>query len=338
MGFDKDGYWSPREILGYNAKYNIILSERGRGKTVALKKLMVQQDGEFMCLYRDGKDLEHSIKSWTGDLVRFAGYDPDQFTWEGDEGSAMNLYMDGKLKGYFRYLTGANHIKQENFPDTLNYVWLDEFIPILWKKLPGVKSEGKTLRTIMKTIDHDTVHPRETRGFKKLRCFLVGNPHTWDNPMLSYFHVGAELGYGVHRIGPDIVLEHIAPLEKEDDKEDVESFLGAEVHRADGWKEELDFICPIPKAAVPIFSVRVESQYFHILRASDGRLFVTSAAKHAQIGKTRIYGGLVARKAGERALEKSTFLKSCEDRILSGGFCYPDVNTKFAWQNALEDL
>ena len=63
MGFDKEGYWSPREILGYNAKYNIILSERGRGKTVALKKLMVQQDGEFMCLYRDGKDLEHSIKS-----------------------------------------------------------------------------------------------------------------------------------------------------------------------------------------------------------------------------------------------------------------------------------
>ena len=30
---DENGYYSLREILGYNAKYSIVLSDRGRGKS-----------------------------------------------------------------------------------------------------------------------------------------------------------------------------------------------------------------------------------------------------------------------------------------------------------------
>ena len=36
MGVDKEGYYTLRDILGYNCKVNIVLSDRGRGKSTEL--------------------------------------------------------------------------------------------------------------------------------------------------------------------------------------------------------------------------------------------------------------------------------------------------------------
>lgn len=338
MGFDKDGYWSPREILGYtDAKFMIILSDRGRGKTVALKNFMITQPGEFMALYRDSSDMAHAIQSWTDDLVRYKGFNAESFEFVGSEKDGFSLLYNGVVKGYFRYLSAVNHIKQEGFPDTLNFVWLDEFIPMVQKKLQGVKSEGDALRTIMKTIDHDSAHPRETRGYKPLRCFLVGNPHNWNNPLLSYFHVDAAVGYGVHRIGPGIVCEHIPPIEDlHVGGQTVDEFLGEEVHRADGWKAQVGFIRKIPTGAVPIYSVRVDRRFYHILKSSAGDVFVREADGHCPI-KWK-YGTTEGMIPGEKNVLSGGFLKATQRRIQDGGFYYPDINVKFNFQNDINEL
>lgn len=337
MGFDKEGYWSPREILGYGSKYMIVLSDRGRGKTVSLKDFMIQQKGEFMALYRDSADMAHAIQSWTDDLIRYKGYTAEAFEFEGSEKDGFSLKYHGAVKGYFRYLSAVNHIKQEGFPDTLNYVWLDEFIPMVYKKLQGVKSEGDALRTILKTIDHDSAHPRETRGYKKLRCFLVGNPHNWNNPLLSYFHVEPGLGYGLHRIGPDIVLEHIEPLAEEEKKgpQTVDEFLGEEVHKADGWRAQTGFIHAVPRGSVPEVSLRLGRRYYGVLKASSGDMYVKEYSGHCC---SRRYGTTDGMVKGEQNICGSVILKAIEKRVLNGGFMYESVNTKFNFQNDLEEV
>ena len=67
---DENGYYSLREILGYNAKYSIVLSDRGRGKSFGTKHFLMAQDGEFMCVYRQIPDLRKAIGSWIDPLCQ----------------------------------------------------------------------------------------------------------------------------------------------------------------------------------------------------------------------------------------------------------------------------
>ena len=46
MGVDKDGYYTLRDILGYNCKVNIVLSDRGRGKSYGTKLFLMRQEGD----------------------------------------------------------------------------------------------------------------------------------------------------------------------------------------------------------------------------------------------------------------------------------------------------
>ena len=64
-----DGYYSLREILGYNAKYNVVLSDRGRGKSFAAKHFLMGQDGQFMCLYRQVPDMRMAVADWVKPLL-----------------------------------------------------------------------------------------------------------------------------------------------------------------------------------------------------------------------------------------------------------------------------
>ena len=57
----EDGYYSYREVLGYGAKWNFVLGDRGRGKSYGAKKLLLGGDGTFMCLYRNVADLELAV-------------------------------------------------------------------------------------------------------------------------------------------------------------------------------------------------------------------------------------------------------------------------------------
>ena len=117
---DENGYYSYREVLGYGAKWNFVLGDRGRGKSYGAKKLLLGSEGTFMCLYRNVADLELAVHDWLEPMFH-EGYQPEQFEWESaGKTGGTNLLMNGLVKGYFRCLTQVNHIKQEWFPDDLN--------------------------------------------------------------------------------------------------------------------------------------------------------------------------------------------------------------------------
>lgn len=322
MGIGEDGYYSLRDILGYGCKYNIVLSDRGRGKSYGTKLFLMKQEGTFMCVYRQKPDMSSAIGSWIDPLVE-QGYNAAAFEWEGSDEEGWQLLFNGTVKGYFRYLTAVNRIKQEMFPDNLNWVWWDEFIPLVYKKLGGVTSEGDALRTILKTIEHDTTHTRTEKGLKPLRVLMYANPFTWDNPLLSYFHINGLLGPGIHRAGPGVAWELLAP--HEGDSQDAEAFLGDEVYKNMGFMDEAGFVEDIPKGARVMYQVRIEKNTYWIVRKD--KLYIKRAPKILK--GERCYGTLKGRQDYELSWEDTGIRIWMQKCAQAGTLRYADINVKF---------
>lgn len=332
MGIGKDGYYTLRDILGYNAKYNIVLSDRGRGKTYGTKRFLWTQPGEFMCLYRQKPDMAAAIGSWLDPLKKM-GFDLSEVSWEGNDTDGYQLMDGDRVRGYFRTIAAVNRVKQEFFPDTLDWVWWDEFIPMAWTKIPGISSEGDALRTIYKTIDHDTEHPREERGYRPLRVLMYGNPRTWDNPILSYFDVDPLKGIGIHRAKKDTVCEILEPLERNED----------EVDRNMAFLSQGSFCSPIPKGSAPVASFRLGTEFYVLYQSQDGRYWIKRTKQHAGIVSRRsgmqiCYGTLEGLREEERCLEDTAYPQRLRTMMYRGQLRFENLNTKFDFMRAMSDL
>lgn len=335
MGYGKDGRYTYRDILGYNAKYNFVFSQRGLGKTFQAKLGLLNSEGTSMCLYRQQPDMQQAMGSWIDDPIK-AGWDKESFNWEGSDKTGWVLEVNGKPKIWFRALTMVNHIKQESFPDDMNWVWMDEFIPLAYRKLAGIASEGDAIRAIVKTIDHDTVYSRESKGLKPLRVIMTANPFTWNNPILSYFHI-IPRGYGIWRVGPDIVAEMVEPIKNESDgKMTVDEFLGDEVNVNQGWLEAGHFVSPLPKGAVPVYAFRLGDGHF--TRWKSGRRVWITTSKPADVPKEiTTFGTWDELKEYEEPITKSMG-KALQREAYQGLLRYDDVNTKYDYLRCVTNL
>lgn len=343
MGLDENGYYSLRQILGYNCKYNIVLSDRGRGKTYGTKAFLMSQPGEFMCLYRTTADLDSAVESWVDSLYE-QGYEPEAFEWEPTKYGAQLKY-GGYVKGYFRALSMVNHVKQETFPDTLNWVWLDEFIPLVYKKLAGVSSEGDAIRAIVKTIEHDTVHPREEKGLKPVRVLMYANPFTWNNPILSYFRCEPR-GYGIWKVGPGVACEVLEPMPSpQEGKMTVDDFLGDEVNRNQGWLRQDAFVEKVPKHAVPEYSIRIGLEYFTRYEL-EGKHWIKATKGHCNVSRPGIINSkpIMLRFGSGDGLQKDEMPigkvmgPRLKDEAYSGLLNFDSVNTKFDYLRAMNEI
>lgn len=340
MGYDKrTGHYSLREILGYSdCKYYAVLSERGPGKSWDAKHFLIRQPGQFMCLYRQRPDMVMAQKDWVDPLIQGDSKHPpmaaERFTWEGNAESGFELLLDGQHKASFRYLTQVNHIKQEVFPDDMDWVWLDEFIPLVYKKLPGLESEGDAIRTIVKTIEHDTVNSREDRGLRPVRVLMFANPFTWDNPILSYFHIDGLLGPGIHRAGPGVVWELLEPLERKG-KPTVDDFLGDEVNRNMGFVKQNAFVGTLPKGSRLTMSLRIGRSYYSIYTTADGfRYWIRRSDGHKEaksIYSKRIerWGTLDGLQEDEDCFDDSVHPERMRRLLYRGSIWFDDINVKF---------
>lgn len=331
MGLNKDGYYTLRDILGYNAKYNMVLSDRGRGKSWACKWFLLKQEGKFMCVTRQKPDMQMQIRDFIDPYLKGDAenkpINEEMFEWKGSDQDGWELWYGGEVKGYFRYLTQVNHIKQEVFPDDLNWVWVDEFIPLVYKKLPGVISEGDALRTIVKTIEHDTVHTREEKGLKPVRVIMFANPFTWNNPILSYFKINGLLGPGIHKAGPGIVWELLEPFEeKKTGKMTPDEFLGDEVFKNMGFMDQTAFIEPIPKGAIPMYQIRFGNNKYWMYQQKN-RLYVKPTKKDNEL--LNCYGTMDGRKNFEKSIEDSQLYKVLQKQCYNGNVLFVDINCKF---------
>lgn len=328
MGLDKNGYYSLRDILGYNAKYNLVLSDRGRGKTVEGKRHLMQSEGTSMCLYRQQPDMASARTNWADTLVSLLDqYKMEDFGWDGSDKEGWYLTYQGEPKVWFRYLTQVNHIKQEVFPDDMNWVWMDEFIPMAYRKLAGVNSEGDAIRTVMKTIEHDTVHTREEKGLKPLRFIGFANPFTWNNPLLGYF--GVLPVPGIHRVNSETVCELIPPAEGSANTDEIDRNMG--------WMNESSFVAPVPKNAVPFESMRIDKKFF-VVYEYQKQYYIKETNGHGNIARSMYFNGiprimrwgtLEGLTEDELCIENYDHLRIWKKLVYAGKIYYANLNTKF---------
>jgi len=350
MPIEKDGYYHIRGLLGYNCKYNLIYSDRGRGKTWDIKHMIACGKGRFMQVFLDQGDMDHALEKWTDELIESKTYTPEEMTLEGPE-NAKNLVIGGEIKGYFRTLTAVRHIKHEHFNQSdpekvVNWVWVDEFITPTTTKLKGVKSAGDALRMIVDTLDHDKSHPRETRGLKPLRVIMCANPFTWDDPhgFNAYFHVIPN-GFGIHRAGPGIVYEILEPLPKVNGKMSADDFLGTDVTKNLQYADQNSFVEKLPKSSVPFMSLRFDSEFFIVYksgRTSKGEYHITQSNKHKRIrgifdDKWATYGTLEGLQEDEVCLAKTKWPQYLLKCTYAGEIRFTDINVKFRFINALRN-
>lgn len=329
-------YYKLRPILGMNCKYNVVLSDRGRGKSFEAKHFLMRQQGTAMCLYRNSSDMHMAMMSWyepliseDKDLNEYEIYDKDAFEWKGNDKEGYTLFYYGAPKIWFRYLTQVNHIKQEVFPDDMNWVWLDEFIPLAYKKLPGIDSEGDAIRAIVKTIEHDSLSSRKERGLKPVRVILFANPFTWNNPILSYFHVLPQ--YGRYRAGPEIAVEMLEPIpEEKRGKMTADDFLGNEVNRNQGWARQLSYVEEEWPIVRPTMSLRFDVDYFGIYLDDHARWYCKRLKDH--INCERYSAGTC--DPGELSISKK-LLQYINRQCVAGRITYKTINDKFDFQNAV---
>lgn len=180
-------YWSPEITLSYNAIYNLILGNRGGGKTLgalcysinqALRSRRATQGKEidqFVYVRRYKEELKNVTKKQNGklfdDIKRLKFFPSVDLRAEGNI-----LYADQDVIGYALALTDADMYKSIPMPN----VKLGIFEEFIMKKgfrhyLPG---EVETFLDLDQTIDRDR---------DQLRWLLLGNNVTSNNPYMTYW-------------------------------------------------------------------------------------------------------------------------------------------------------
>lgn len=171
-------YYDVHPVLTYNALINIIIGERGVGKTYGFKKYCIQDylknGNQFVYLRRYASELKESCDGFFDGLKRNKEFPDSEFKVVRKK-NMIEFYCDGEVCGFGLALSTAGQIKSKEFPFVKNLIF-DEFI-IERGVYHYLQYEVHSFLDILETIFR-------TRDF---RCFLLGNAVNRINPYFNYF-------------------------------------------------------------------------------------------------------------------------------------------------------
>ena len=167
-------YYNYDKIRSYNALMNIIMTNRGFGKTYGFKDMAIKnflKNGkQFMYIRRYKTDIsKEKIELFFSDIAE--KYPSHKFQVKG-----KNAYCDGKLMGYFVALSTSLNLKSVPFPN-VTLMCYDEFV-IGGGSQQYIKGEVTIFAELMSTV---------IRKRNDCRVFLLANNISMVNPYFSYF-------------------------------------------------------------------------------------------------------------------------------------------------------
>ena len=181
---DKSIFYSPERIISYNALLNIIIGERGVGKTYGLKTIAVKRflnrGKQFAYIRRYDTDLEASVGA-TNDNKFFEQikkeFPNSEFKITKSK-KVRKLYIDNKICGYALPLSAADSLKSSSYEnvDTIIY---DEFALKEGSTQHYLKNEPEILLDLIETIGR----------LRDIRVYCLGNAISSTCPLMSYFDV-----------------------------------------------------------------------------------------------------------------------------------------------------
>ena len=170
------------KVLSYNAFLNIIIGERGVGKTYGSKKYVInhflKKHKQFVYIRRYETDLIESVG--TNEDNKFFEQIKDEFpdhTFEIRKSKKVRkLIIDKKVCGYALPLSSADSLKSSTYEnvDTIIY---DEFMLKEGSSQHYLRNEPELILDIIETVAR----------LRDIKIFLLGNAISSTAPIMSYF-------------------------------------------------------------------------------------------------------------------------------------------------------
>ena len=186
-------YYDYSKILSYGAFLNILIGERGVGKTYGASKFVVKRflkNQETFCYVRRYKsDLSKSVKKFFSKLIKNNEFPKVALEVKGD-----NFYINGELAGYSMTVSTAQSLKSTNFPDVKTIIY-DEFI-IESGGQHYIKNEVEAFLGLIETIGR----------MEDLRVFMLANAVTITNPYFLYFDLSLPYNNDIKTFKDGLIL------------------------------------------------------------------------------------------------------------------------------------
>ena len=179
---DKSIFYNPDRMISYNALLNIIIGERGCGKTYSLKTFAVRRflnkGKQFAYIRRYDTDLEASVGN-TNDNKFFEQIRkefPDSTFKISKSKKVRKLFIDNKLCGYALPLSAADSLKSSSYEnvDTIIY---DEFMLKEGSTQHYLRNEPEIILDLIETIGR----------LRDIRIYCLGNAISSTCPLMAYF-------------------------------------------------------------------------------------------------------------------------------------------------------
>lgn len=181
---DKSIYYNPDKIISYNALLNLVIGERGVGKTYGFKKRAVKRflskGKQFAYIRRYDTDLEASVGS-TNDNKFFEQIRkefPNSEFKIAKSKKVRKLYIDNKLCGYALPLSAADSLKSSSY-ENVDFIIYDEFMLKEGSTQHYLRNEPEIILDLIETIGR----------LRDIRIYCIGNAISSTCPLMSYFDV-----------------------------------------------------------------------------------------------------------------------------------------------------
>ena len=181
---NKNIFYSYDKVLSYNAFLNIIIGERGVGKTYGAKKYVInrflKKHKQFVYIRRYETDLEASVGS-TSDNKFFEQVKnefPDHSFKINKSKKVRKLVIDNNVCGYALPLSAADSLKSSTY-DNVDTIIYDEFMLKEGSTQHYLRNEPEIILDLIETIGR----------LRDVRVFCLGNAISSTSPLMYYFDV-----------------------------------------------------------------------------------------------------------------------------------------------------
>lgn len=172
----KNKYYSPKLLFSHNSIMNVVLSNRGGGKTYSGKEFMVEnlkKNGkQSVYIRRTVEELKKAKKTFFNAIKN--KYPDDDFKIEGNVG-----YMNDKILVYFIALSTSITDKSTELPD-VTFIMFDEYIIPMKSYCRYIPDEAFMLLELIFTIGRDR---------NDYKVYICGNSISYVNPLFTYFNI-----------------------------------------------------------------------------------------------------------------------------------------------------
>ena len=169
-------YYNYNRVISYGALLNMLIGERGVGKTFGASELVtkdfIKKQRQFVYLRRYKSELSKSSKKFFSALITENKFPDHQLEVKGN-----TFYIDDEVAGYSMTLSTAQQLKGTNF-DKVYYIIFDEFL-IEEGQGHYLKNEVFSFLGLIETIAR----------MREIKVFMLANAVSEINPYFLFFNL-----------------------------------------------------------------------------------------------------------------------------------------------------